>query len=85
MEITEDGKLNMDMKPLSSPMTGMTGNGTALFDHIAEYLSIFLDKWNTRHLELPLGFTFSFPCRQEGVARGVMVKWTKGNILVLWG
>ena len=28
--------------------------------------------------ELPLGFTFSFPCSQEGLAKGRLVKWTKG-------
>ena len=26
----------------------------------------------------PLGFTFSFPCKQEGLAKGRLVKWTKG-------
>ena len=27
---------------------------------------------------LPLGFTFSFPLHQEGLAKGFLVKWTKG-------
>ncbi|KAJ8317565.1 hypothetical protein KUTeg_005469 [Tegillarca granosa] len=27
---------------------------------------------------LPLGFTFSFPCRQEGLAKARLSKWTKG-------
>jgi hexokinase len=27
---------------------------------------------------LPLGFTFSFPCEQEGLAKANLVKWTKG-------
>ena len=27
---------------------------------------------------LPLGFTFSFPLQQEGLAIGRLVKWTKG-------
>ncbi len=27
---------------------------------------------------LPLGFTFSFPCKQEGLARATLAKWTKG-------
>ena len=78
MEITEDGKLNMDSEAFVMPKDIMTGTGTALFDHIAECLSGSLYKWNKKHLELPLGFTFSFPCRQEGVASGVLVKWTKG-------
>ena len=28
--------------------------------------------------KLPLGFTFSFPCKQEGLAVGRLVRWTKG-------
>jgi hexokinase len=31
-----------------------------------------------RGKKLPLGFTFSFPCRQEGLAVGRLVRWTKG-------
>ena len=28
--------------------------------------------------KLPLGFTFSFPCKQEGLAKARLSKWTKG-------
>ncbi len=28
--------------------------------------------------KVPLGFTFSFPCRQMGLAVGKLVTWTKG-------
>jgi hexokinase len=27
---------------------------------------------------LPLGFTFSFPCRQEGLDKAILTNWTKG-------
>jgi hexokinase len=27
---------------------------------------------------LPLGFTFSFPCKQEGLSVGRLTTWTKG-------
>lgn len=27
---------------------------------------------------LPLGFTFSFPCEQIGLTKGLLIKWTKG-------
>lgn len=27
---------------------------------------------------LPLGFTFSFPCQQVGLTKGLLIKWTKG-------
>ncbi len=33
---------------------------------------------NIQDLKLPLGFTFSFPCEQEGLAKARLVKWTKG-------
>jgi len=34
-----------------------------------------LNKPNVRY---PLGFTFSFPCRQEGLASARLSTWTKG-------
>ena len=34
------------------------------------------------HLDLnrtyPLGFTFSFPCRQYGLSNAILLRWTKG-------
>ena len=78
MEISADGKINMDSEVFAVPKDIMTGTGTALFDHIAECLAKVLDKWDIKHMEFPLGFTFSFPCRQDGLASGVLVKWTKG-------
>lgn len=33
-------------------------------------------KLQDRHL--PLGFTFSFPCRQEGLDKAILTTWTKG-------
>lgn len=27
---------------------------------------------------LPLGFTFSFPCAQEGLTKARLAQWTKG-------
>ena len=46
--------------------------------HFFRCLSNFV---HDRHLEkevLPLGFTFSFPLEQQGLAQAVLVKWTKG-------
>ena len=31
-----------------------------------------------RSVEIPLGFTFSFPCKQEGLDKARLVTWTKG-------
>lgn len=50
-----------------------------LFDHIANCIDSFIeDKKLDRTVELPLGFTFSFPCKQEGLAKARLVTWTKG-------
>ena len=54
------------------------GTGDELFDHIAKCLSDFVFDRELQDEVLPLGFTFSFPCEQEGLARGRLVKWTKG-------
>ena len=42
----------------------MTGPGTDLFDHIASCLAKFMETRNIKETALPLGFTFSFPCKQ---------------------
>jgi hexokinase len=49
-----------------------------LFDHIAECIKKFMDEHNLVNQKLPLGFTFSFPCKQEGLAKARLSQWTKG-------
>ena len=50
-----------------------------LFDHIADCLVNFIKEHNVDSAEeLPLGFTFSFPCRQIGLTKGLLESWTKG-------
>lgn len=49
-----------------------------LFDYIASCIAGFVQEHKLHGQSLPLGFTFSFPCRQEGLAVGRLVKWTKG-------
>lgn len=56
----------------------MTGTGDELFDHIAECLSMFTKEMKIESEKLPLGFTFSFPCQQFGLTKGLLIKWTKG-------
>ncbi len=45
-----------------------------LFDFIAHHV---LDVLAGDGSALPLGHTFSFPCRQEGINRAVLIQWTK--------
>ncbi|XP_017873308.1 PREDICTED: uncharacterized protein LOC108620838 [Drosophila arizonae] len=34
--------------------------------------------YTSAHDNLPLGFTFSFPCKHIGIDQGILVTWTKG-------
>jgi len=52
--------------------------GLQLFDFLAECIATFVNEHGLSGRVLPLGFTFSFPCRQEGLAVGVLIHWSKG-------
>ena len=45
---------------------------------LASCLADFIHDRELQDEVLPLGFTFSFPCEQVGLAKGKLVKWTKG-------
>ena len=49
-----------------------------LFDHIAECIHKFMSEEGILGLRLPLGFTFSFPLKQLGLASAKLATWTKG-------
>lgn len=40
---------------------------TQLFDHIVHCISDFLEYMGMKGVSLPLGFTFSFPCKQTSL------------------
>ncbi|XP_030576007.1 hexokinase HKDC1 isoform X4 [Archocentrus centrarchus] len=60
------------------PLEIMQGTGEELFDHLAQYVSDFLDYMGIKKAHLPAGFTFSFPCEQTAIDTGILVSWTKG-------
>lgn len=60
------------------PQRIMLGTGVQLFDHIADCIVRFIHDHSLKNERLPLGFTFSFPCKQEGLAKARLSKWTKG-------
>lgn len=78
MELTDEKEFMMDSKIYAIPHAIMVGPGNGLFDHIAECLANFVVDRKIQDEVLPLGFTFSFPLQQEGLAKGRLVKWTKG-------
>ncbi|KAI4893171.1 hypothetical protein NFI96_000687 [Prochilodus magdalenae] len=80
VKVSANGKQKVEMENqiYAIPETLMRGSGSELFDHIAECLAVFLDKMGIKDQKLPLGFTFSFPCRQTKLDESILVSWTKG-------
>ena len=57
----------------------MAGTAETFFDFIAESVRIFLKKYKIPDApKINMGFTFSFPIRQTGIANGILICWTKG-------
>ncbi|KAF1769587.1 hypothetical protein GCK72_001404 [Caenorhabditis remanei] len=80
LHIKLEGKeTKMTGKIFRVPESIMRGTGEALFDHIADCMAKFMEENNLKDApKLPLGFTFSFPCEQDGLTKGKLVTWTKG-------
>lgn len=70
--------VDIQSKTYLIPQRIMLGTGIQLFDHIADCICRFIREHDLRNEKLPLGFTFSFPCKQEGLAKARLSKWTKG-------
>nr|XP_020446130.1 hexokinase-2-like isoform X1 [Monopterus albus] len=71
-------KVDMHQKIYSIPQEIMQGTGEELFNHIVHCISDFLEYMGMKGASLPLGFTFSFPCHQNRLDQGILLKWTKG-------
>jgi hexokinase len=57
----------------------ITGTAEEFFDFLADCIKAFVKKAEGANFEKrSLGFTFSFPVRQTGIASGRLVRWTKG-------
>uniref|UniRef100_A0A8C3NUM0 hexokinase n=1 Tax=Cyanoderma ruficeps TaxID=181631 RepID=A0A8C3NUM0_9PASS len=79
VKVFADGKQSsqLESKVYPTPKEVTEGNGAELFDYIADCLSDFMETKNLKHKKLPLGFTFSFPCKQTKLEEGVLLAWTK--------
>ncbi|CAL1537485.1 unnamed protein product [Lymnaea stagnalis] len=71
-------EVKMESKIFLIPQHIMVGSGAQLFDHIADCIFKFMVDHKLQERHLPLGFTFSFPCRQEGLDKAILTTWTKG-------
>uniref|UniRef100_A0A8C7M1E4 Hexokinase-2 n=1 Tax=Oncorhynchus mykiss TaxID=8022 RepID=A0A8C7M1E4_ONCMY len=70
--------VEMHNKIYAIPQEAMQGTGEELFDHIVHCIADFLEYMGMKGASLPLGFTFSFPCHQNKLDQGILLKWTKG-------
>src|SRR5262249_44957493 len=73
-----DTRADMSSKIYRIPNSLMIGTGQVLFDHIADCLAQFIRDQGLSGRRLPLGFTFSFPCAQDGLTSAKLINWTKG-------
>ncbi|XP_074152654.1 hexokinase-1 isoform X1 [Sminthopsis crassicaudata] len=69
--------VQMESEVYDTPESIMIGSGSQLFDHVAECLGDFMEKKNVKDKNLPVGFTFSFPCQQTKIDEAVLITWTK--------
>ncbi|ELW65733.1 Hexokinase-1 [Tupaia chinensis] len=69
--------VHMESEVYDTPENIMHGSGSQLFDHVAECLGDFMEKKNIKDKKLPVGFTFSFPCRQSKIDEAILITWTK--------
>ncbi|XP_053422736.1 hexokinase-3 isoform X2 [Nycticebus coucang] len=72
------GGVQIASQVYSIPECVAQGSGQQLFDHIVDCIVDFQEKQGLSGQSLPLGFTFSFPCRQIGLDQGILLNWTKG-------
>lgn len=73
------GEVKVQSKVFLIPQSIMTGSGKQLFEHIAKCLAEFVKAEKLDQNKVyPLGFTFSFPCEQHGLASATLARWTKG-------
>ncbi|XP_040832009.1 hexokinase HKDC1 [Ochotona curzoniae] len=79
VQVSAEGKRNVQMESQFYPTPNeiTRGNGSELFEYVADCLADFMKTKDLMHKKLPLGFTFSFPCRQTKLEEGVLLSWTK--------
>lgn len=72
------GQFEIDNDAFVIPDEIKTGTGHGMFEYIAQSVARFLQTRNLTGRKLPLGFTFSFPTHQTFLAKGSLIRWTKG-------
>lgn len=80
VDLLGDGKVCIEhIGKYVIPEEAMHGTGDELFGFIARSIEqSFSDNRIGVDEKINLGFTFSFPIAQSGIASGTLIKWTKG-------
>ncbi|KIM41303.1 hypothetical protein M413DRAFT_445334 [Hebeloma cylindrosporum] len=79
-----DGKFEITQSKYRLTEEQKQEDGQKLFDFCAESLKSFIDNSLMESgqmkdgQKLPLGFTFSYPCSQQRIDHGILIRWTKG-------
>ncbi|KAG8996175.1 hexokinase A [Tulasnella sp. 427] len=81
--LTGGGKFEIKQKKYRLTEEQKQMEGSLLFDFCADSLSAFLESARAEGIikegaELPMGFTFSYPCQQDRIDHGILIRWTKG-------
>ncbi|XP_075065246.1 hexokinase-3 [Mixophyes fleayi] len=76
--IRNEGGIQMVSKTFTLLLRVIQGTGEELFDHIVDCITEFQKENGLEGKRLPLGFTFSFPCKQTSLDKGILISWTKG-------
>lgn len=82
VNVQGDGKFEITQSKYRLTEEQKQDEGQKLFDFCAESLKTFINTNLADELKpgdvLPLGFTFSYPCSQDKINHGVLIRWTKG-------
>nr|XP_048303771.1 hexokinase-3 isoform X3 [Myodes glareolus] len=73
-----EGSVQITNQIYSIPEYAAQGSGQQLFDHIVDCIVDFEQSQGLSGQSLPMGFTFSFPCKQLGLDQAILLNWTKG-------
>ncbi|PIO67840.1 Hexokinase [Teladorsagia circumcincta] len=76
MEIETGEKMRTKQFNTRMPNAAMHGTGEQLFDYIAKALADFLIEKDLADENLPVGFTFSYPCDQTGLRSATLLRFS---------
>ncbi|KAL9111201.1 MAG: hypothetical protein Q9227_004278 [Pyrenula ochraceoflavens] len=76
----EQGEFDIIQSKYRLPEELKTGHADELWEYIADCLQQFVEYHHEEEdlQNVPLGFTFSYPCTQDYIDHGVLQRWTKG-------